>query len=109
VTRTQPRVYFLPVGSFDPTAPTMQDLEQGVDISHVVTIGVDAEWDDEREARNRAIADAAATAGQYFADMEAALLAFGEAVSSSGSRGYVMPSPKPWAGNIATQKRRRKL
>lgn len=100
-------IFFLPKLA-DPTAPTVAELNAGIDLSQVVTIGVDAAWENKRAARNRAIADAAAAASQSFADMEAALLAFGEAAHKA-SPTYPAPPPKPWAGNIATQKRRRKL
>lgn len=108
----RPVFYFL-LTLADPTAPTVAELNAGIRITMMATDGFNlaieaAAREDERQARNRAITEAAALAGQSFADMEAALMAFGEAAHKAATT-YTAPPPKPWAGNIATQKRRRKL
>lgn len=77
----RPGIYFLPVGSFDPSAPTMRDLEQGIELTLHATDG-------------------------YTVDAEDST---GEAAPDWDEPEYVLPPPKPWVGNIATQKRRRRL
>lgn len=127
--RIRPGFYFLPVGSFDPAAPTLKDLASAINLSQVVTIELPpqaglttvaniehrtmaieaAAREEEREARNRAMTEAAAAMGREVADMEAALIAMGAAARNS-IPAITKPTPTPpWAGNIATQKRRRKL
>ncbi|MHA7176176.1 hypothetical protein ACX80D_05930 [Arthrobacter sp. Sr24] len=93
----------------------MRDLQRGINISRYVStdgigFGIAAAARVEgREARNRVIAEAAAIAGETFADMEAALLAMGAAARQVEVPKYVMPPPLYPTGNIAKQKRRRKL
>lgn len=113
--RARTGFYFLP-GLAGPAAPTVAELNAGIDLTNV-TIGFNlapkaAAREEEREARNRAIAEAAAAAGETFADMEAALIAMGAAAqraAQAAQAAYVIPPPKPWGGNVATQKRPRKL
>lgn len=119
--RIRPGFYFLP-SLADPTAPTVAELNAGVDLSNAVTIDgySPTPWphmtpeaaarEEERQARNAAISEAAKAAGQSFADMEAAFMAFTHAASKCNVPDYTKPTPTPpWAGNIATQKRRKKL
>ena len=83
--KIRPRFYWVP-NLPDPSAPTIQDLAEAVDLSKFLE-----------------------AAGLAFDDIAETMRRMGE-----GSRCYVpdnkKPAPTPpWAGNIATQKRRRKL
>lgn len=84
--RVRPGFYYVPAGSYDPAAPTMADLAEAVEISNF------AEF-----------------TGLAFDDMAETMRRMGDAVRNSASHGYVMPPPPYPTGNIATQKRRRKL
>lgn len=81
--RIRPGFYYLPAGSFDPAAPTMADLAEAVEITGLSF--------DELAETMRRVGDAAREARAAILD-------------------YTKPTPTPpWAGNIATQKRRKRL
>lgn len=110
-----PGFYFLP-NLADPTAPTAKELAAGLNISHVVTIELPPQAglttvarEEDHDAAKHALGEMAAVTGVDIDALAAALNALGNAAPDWGEPTYVMPPPKPWAGNIATQKRRRKL
>ncbi len=84
--RIRPGFYWIPAGSIR-EAPTMRDLEKAVDISKFVV-----------------------TIGPAFDELAETMRRVGNAASQCHVPDYKKPTPTPpWAGNIVTQKRRRKL
>lgn len=76
------RIIFIPAGSFNPTAPTVADLEAGFDISDYIS-------------------------HDGYSPDPWPHMAPGKGWDEPAK--YVMPPPPYPIGNIATQKRRRKL
>lgn len=83
--RIRPGIYWVP-NLADPTAPTLQDLDEGIALSPFV------------EATGLAFDDLAETMRRMGEACKCCMPAYAKST----------PTP-PWAGNIATQKRRRKL
>lgn len=118
----RPGYYFLP-NLADPTAPTMKELAAGVNISEYMIINLPPQAglttparETDYEAINRAIGKASeslqemsAATGMSAEEIMALLAKAGARPDKVWTPTYVMPPPKPWAGNIATQKRRRRL
>lgn len=107
--RVRPGFYFLP-NLADPTAPTVAELNAGVDLSgYITTDGLQMQSPDQPKTMTESLQEMAAATGMSAEEIMDLLAKAGAAPKKARIPKYVMPAPPYPTGNIATQKRRRKL
>ena len=107
--RIRPGFYYLP-NLTDPTAPTVAELNAGVDLSgYITTDGLQMQSTDQPKTMTESLQQMAAATGMSAEEIMDLLAKAGAGPKKARIPKYVMPAPPYPVGNIATQKRRRKL
>lgn len=107
--RIRPGFYYLP-NLTDPKAPTVAELNAGVDLSgYITTDGLQMQSPDQPKTMTESLQEMAAATGMSVEEIMDLLAKAGAGPKKARIPKYVMPAPPYPAGNIATQKRRKRL